>query len=212
MVVIVNYGNADVKGLVEIINKEGFHVTVSEERAVIEKSQCLILANGKSYQEGMAQLRDWELISTIKSVAREGKPILGIGLGMHLLFEGTTVAGFTSGLELLEGLSEALPADSEYPLPHQGERTLIGVDEENPLTKGLTDQLVSYDHSLTVDCDLEQIKALSQYSLKFPAIIQEGAIVGFQFLPELSSGGQQALQNFLRLERGEGISSDGISD
>lgn len=197
MIVIVDYQENNVSTLVEVLKKRGCEVEVSDQADVIANSDCLLLPDGASYQVVMATLREQNLIPIIKAHAKAGKPLLGIGLGMHLLFEGTTVRGFTEGLELLEGLSELLPSDDDYPLPHNGEVTLIGVEEGNPLTEGLENQAVVYHHSLMVDCELEQIKALSQYSVKFPAIIQEKAIVGFQFLPELSAGGEQALINFI---------------
>lgn len=195
----MNYQEKDVSSLITSLKKYGCQVEVSDQLEVIAKCDCLILPDGDSYAEAMVTLREKELLGAIKAHAKAGKSLLGIGLGMHLLFEGTTVNGFTAGLELLEGLSENLPDDPAYPLPHTGQSTLIGVDETSDLTSGLANQKVGYHHSLTVDCDLNQIKALSQYTIKFPAIIQEQAIVGFQFLPELSPGGEQALSNFIKV-------------
>ncbi|WP_314066920.1 imidazole glycerol phosphate synthase subunit HisH [uncultured Vagococcus sp.] len=198
VIVIVNYQENNVSDLVKVLKRLGCQVDISNQADVIAASQCLILPDGTNYQGAMAKLKEMGLSSVIKAHVEAGKPLLGIGLGMHLLFEGTTVDGFTSGLDLLEGLSENLPEDQEFPLPHRGASKLIGVQEANPLTAELDGQLVIYNHLLTVDCELDQIKALSQYSVKFPAIIQEKALVGFQFLPELSQGGEQALSNFIK--------------
>lgn len=197
MIVIVTEQDDEVTDLANYLKAQGEQVEISTKEESLRASDRLILPNAANYAEAMGLLQERELISAIDEHTKAGKPILGIGLGMHLLFEGVMANGFTAGLEILEGLSESLPLDEAYPLPHRTEGVLIGMDEESVLTQGLTNQLVVYDHCLTVDCELEVIRALGQYSVKFPAIIQRGAIVGFQFLPELSVGGQQALDNFL---------------
>ena len=198
MIVIVDYNKNATQALGQLLETLAMPYTISDCPEVIRQSDYLILPDGDSYQEVMAFLNETELSDVIKAYGRAGNPLLGIGMGMHVLFEGDTTTGFTSGLGLLAGLSESLPSDAYFPVPHQRETELLGLAEGSQLTQGLGAAKVSYDHRLTVDCDLELIQAVSQYSIKFPAIVQEKNIVGYQFLVEERSGaGGQALHNFI---------------
>lgn len=200
MIVIVDYLEAETKQLCQVLEALSQPYLVSDEPEQITNGNYLILPNSQSYEEAMASLSAKKLVKVIQSFASSGKPVLGIGMGLHLLFEGKVAPSYTAGLGLLEGLSEELPVDSDYPLPNKGSQELLGLAEDSALTDKLANQFVTYNHRLMIDCELEQIKAVSQYSLKFPAIIQEKQVVGYQFLPELSgSAGVQAIKNFLEI-------------
>jgi glutamine amidotransferase len=143
-------------------------------------------------------------VETIKEFAATGKPLLGICLGMQLLFEDSDENGLTKGLGLLPGKVRRFPgknvAGETYKVPHMGWNKLEFV-KSSPLLEGLEEDYVYFVHSYYVRADnSEALLAKANYHEEVSAIVGKDNIFGMQFHPEKSSKlGMALLNNFLNL-------------
>lgn len=198
MIVILSDAPAEQEELIKELVGLGFPATCTLSIPEIEKSSGIIIPDQESYEKAMTTLKGNQLVPVIKAAAKANKTIIGIGLGLHLLFEGQLGANYLTGLNLLEGLSEELPLEeeSEHAFPAQGK--LLGVAEDLISQQEDQDLEVYFTKPYWVDCELELIKGLGQGSLKFPAIIQAENIWGLHFLPEKSGDvGRELLKKII---------------
>lgn len=196
MIVIIDYDTGNTRNVQKALNFVGLENKISDNHEEIRKADGLILPGVGAFSLAMAELHKRKLVELIRAVAKEGKPILGVCLGMQLLLEGSLENGYTEGLGLIEGICEPLPADKKFPVPHMGWNELI-VTRETVLSQNLNGKYVYFVHSYYTNCDWEAIDAMSQYSIKVPAMISKDTIFGTQFHPEKSSEvGLEILQAF----------------
>lgn len=131
----------------------------------------------------------------LKEVGSSGKPLLGICLGMQLLFEKSEELQDCNGLSLLPGVIRKLKVP--YKIPHMGWNELKK-EGEIALWNGVEDgSFVYYVHSYYADCPNEIVYGISEYGVKVPGFVAKGNIYGAQFHPEKSGDiGMQMLKNF----------------
>jgi glutamine amidotransferase len=143
-------------------------------------------------------------VDTIKEFAATGKPLLGICLGMQLLFEDSEENGFTKGLGLLPGSVRRFPGTTEngesYKVPHMGWNGLEFV-QPSPLLKNLEEDYVYFVHSYYVSAENSDVLlAKANYHEEVSAVVGRDNIFGMQFHPEKSSKlGMALLNNFLQM-------------
>jgi len=196
---IVDYGASNllsIKNALDFIGAQTIRVRTPED---FERAERFILPGVGSFSSGMEELTARGLVDSIKSIAQDGKPLLGICLGMQLLATNGTEGGWTQGLGLIAG--EIVRLDTEQRVPHVGWNSVSRV-RNTELTKGIKSLTDFYFlHSYRFKCDEEEIMSDScSYGETFPAIIQEGKVYGVQFHPEKSHhAGLALLQNFLDL-------------
>ncbi|MFD1900385.1 imidazole glycerol phosphate synthase subunit HisH [Enterococcus termitis] len=196
MIIIIDYDTGNTKNVQKALDFVGLDNKISAESADILTADGLILPGVGAFSLAMNELKARGLVEVIREAAHKGTPILGVCLGMQLLLEGSMENGFTEGLGLIEGICEKLPEDPELPVPHMGWNELI-VTKETPLTKEINGKYVYFVHSYYADCAPDVIDALTQYSIKIPAMISQGRIYGTQFHPEKSSDeGLKILRGF----------------
>ena len=150
----------------------------------------------------MTRLRESDLSDVILEEVKKGKPLLGICLGMQLLFERSFEYGENEGLGLIKGeiraLSEALPKN--LAVPHMGWNGL-NFKKESPIFEGLSEgSEVYFVHSFAgFNCE-ESLIATAEYGIEVTAAVNKGAVYGVQFHPEKSGmTGLKILKNFCRL-------------
>jgi glutamine amidotransferase len=153
----------------------------------------------------MSELEKTGLADFIKKETENGKPLMGICLGMQLLFEKSSENGLTNGLGLLPGKVERFSGKREdgvsYKVPHMGWNNLHYLQSEQPLLKELDEGYVYFVHSFVVRTDeREVLAAVSHYEgVEVPAVVGRSHIMGTQFHPEKSSEtGMGMLKNFCR--------------
>ncbi|MEI5994889.1 imidazole glycerol phosphate synthase subunit HisH [Candidatus Enterococcus mansonii] len=196
MIIIVDYDTGNTKNVQKALDYVGLENKLSADPQEIRQAKGLILPGVGAFSLAMEELQRRDLVKVIQEVAQNGLPILGVCLGMQLLLEGSMENGFTNGLGLIEGLCEKLPEDSVFPVPHMGWNELM-VTKETELTRKINGQFVYFVHSYYADCEPNVIDALTQYSIKIPAMISKGNIYGTQFHPEKSSEvGLEILKGF----------------
>ena len=172
----------------------GVTATISSDPDKLQKAERLVLPGVGSASAGMQALARSGLDTMLLEYQR---PLLGICLGMQLLFEQSS-EGNTACLGLLGGELKALP-NTSGPVPHMGWNTLELI-KQDPLLRGIKQQdYVYFVHSFAVKPSINTL-AVANYGMDFSAIIRRNNIYGCQFHPELSGVvGSKILQNFLEV-------------
>jgi len=200
MIGIVDYGMGNLFSVSKALERLGADYFISADRNQLLEADGLILPGVGAFRDAMERLQ----ADTIKDYAATGKPLLGICLGMQLLFESSDENGLTKGLGLLPGHVRRFSGKSEngeaYKVPHMGWNKLEFV-KESPLLKNLEEDYVYFVHSYFVDAgNSEVLLAKADYHAQVSAVVGRGNIFGMQFHPEKSSKlGMALLSNFLKM-------------
>ncbi len=188
MIAVIDYGVGNLFSLTCSLKKIGVDSVVTSDRKVIEKADGLILPGVGAFGDAADKLNKSGLAALIKELAREGKPLLGICLGMQMLFDKSYEYGEHLGLGLIEG--EVVPMESEInglKIPHMGWNSLNLKNGDNPLFKYVNQgDFVYFVHSYYAKCNSKNIIATSDYGIEITAAVAEGKIFGTQFHPEKS--------------------------
>ena len=191
MIAIIDYGVGNLfslKSSFTFIDKEA---VVTGDPEVIEKCDRIILPGVGAFSDAAKKLKESGLGDIVKEQAAKGKPVLGICLGMQLLFEKSYEYGEHEGLGLIKGNVRPIAdvVGKELKIPHIGWNALIFPKdkEKSPLYKYTNEgDFVYFVHSYyAADCD-ESITAVSEYGAMITASVQNGNIYGAQFHPEKS--------------------------
>ena len=183
---IIDYGVGNLFSLCSSCACIGEKAFVSGDPAELAKADRLILPGVGAFEDAAKKLRDTGMADFVRTQGLEGKPLLGICLGMQLLFERSYEYGCHEGLGLLEGqvvpMEGKLPADLK--IPHMGWNALEV--KGGTLLDGLDGQYVYFVHSFFAeDCD-DSLAAVTEYGIPITAAVEQGNIYGCQFHPEKS--------------------------
>lgn len=189
-VAVIDYGMGNVRSLCNAINKIGAKVTLTSEPQLLNDVDYWALPGVGAFPEGMKRLIDLNLVDQLKERAFKGKGIIGICLGMQLLFEQSDEYEVTTGLGILEGRVTKLPSKNNI-LPHVGWNKLIRNDfEENYLQKMERDFYQYFVHSYAVRSNNQKnISTIYEFQFgleRFIAAVKNKKTVGLQFHPERS--------------------------
>ena len=182
--VMIDYGVGNIGSLMGALDAIKMDYILSGDKAVIESATRLILPGVGAFAAAMNELEKRDLVGILKKKAKAGTPMIGICLGMQLLFEESAENGFCKGLGLIKGTVEPIPATVK--IPHMGWNRLIFNLEDDILKHNAPDDYVYYVHSYYVNTATENIVAYSDYGIRVPGIIRQGNIIGMQFHPEKS--------------------------
>ncbi|WP_297210929.1 MULTISPECIES: imidazole glycerol phosphate synthase subunit HisH [Thermodesulfovibrio] len=202
-IVIVNYGMGNINSITSAVRFLGYEPILSDKEEQILKAERIILPGVGSFYKAMQNIRQKKLDTIIKkAVLEKGIPLLGICLGMQLLFQLGTEDEETEGLGFIEGIVEKFnQSDKNVKIPHIGfSRTEIIKDSK--IFKKLGSQVdFYYNHSFRALTQEKFVIALAHNGEKFTAAVENGNIFGTQFHPELSqSNGLRVIKNFLELK------------
>ena len=188
MVAIVDYGVGNLFSLECSLNAIGAEVVITADPAVLEKADQIILPGVGAFEDAAKKLRATGLDRVLKTLAAAGKPLLGICLGMQMLFEKSYEYGEHEGLGLIPGavvpMAGVIPED--YKIPHIGWNALH-FRKESPLFSKIQDgDCVYFVHSYyAANCDSDVI-ATAEYGAELTAAVAKGNVFGCQFHPEKS--------------------------
>lgn len=193
-VAVIDSGGANIGSVRYALDRLGAASVVTGDAAVIRACERVILPGVGAATVAMARLRELDLIETIRTLEQ---PLLGICLGMQLLFESSEEGGVET-LGLLQGRVTRLPEAPGVRIPHMGWNRLAFRRESTLLTgieSGAQCYFVhSYAAPVTEDC-----VASSAHGVPFAALVQRGNVAGAQFHPERSgTTGARLLENFIR--------------
>ena len=188
MVAIIDYGVGNLFSLCSSLQRIGADAVVTADPAVLEKADKLILPGVGAFADAAKKLRDSGLDAVVRQQAAAGKPIMGICLGMQMLFEKSYEFGEHEGLGLLKG--SVIPMDGTIPkdlkIPHIGWNALHFVKESKLLKYIKEEDCVYFVHSFYVDPSAESVVATAEYGKEVTAAVQLGNVMGCQFHPEKS--------------------------
>ena len=192
MIVIVDYDTGNTRSLSKAFEKIRLKTVISADPALILQAKGIVLPGVGAFPKAMTSLEERGLIEPLLAAVAQGTPLLGICLGMQLLFDTSFEHGETKGLGLIPGQVLPFPKENQLRIPHMGWNQLQ-VNHTQPLTEAVVDQYVYYVHSYYVDCAPEFILATSDYGVAVPAIVRRNHVYGMQFHPEKSGEVGQAL-------------------
>ena len=203
MTVILDYGVGNLFSLRSSFAVIGEESGITSDGAVIESADRIILPGVGAFKDAMEKLKASGLVSSLKKAAEKGTPILGICLGMQLLFEKSYEYGEHEGLSFLKGVVKPIPAKG-LKIPHMGWNALSFGKSKHPLFKYLSEgDYVYFVHSYAaVDCD-DSVIALTEYGAPVTAAVSKGNVMGCQFHPEKSGDvGLKILKAFCQMKEG----------
>ncbi len=203
MIAIIDYGMGNLHSVSKAVERLGYEAVITADPQTIAAADGAILPGVGAFGDAMQNLRETKLDEVAKAYAASGKPMLGICLGMQLLFSQSEEYGTNEGLNLLPGKVVRFAGD--YKIPHMGWNKLSFLQEQSPLFNGLTEGHVYFVHSFHAKPELaSDLLATTDYYQQVTAIVGRGNVYGMQFHPEKSGElGMQLLGNFLALTSSE---------
>lgn len=206
MVAIVDYGVGNLFSLKSSLAAIGADVVVTDNEEILKKADGIILPGVGAFGDAAEKLRISGLDNVLKELAASGKPLLGICLGMQLLFDKSYEYGEHKGLGLIKGavkpIADVIPAN--YKIPHIGWNPL-NFKKNCELFKYINDSdCVYFVHSYyATDCE-DAIIATSEYGAVLTAAVADKNVFGCQFHPEKSGKvGLNILKAFIELKGGK---------
>ena len=203
MIAIVDYGVGNLFSLTCSFRHIGADVTVTADAEVLRKADKLLLPGVGAFGDAAEKLRATGLDRVLIEEAEKGKPLMGICLGMQLLFEEGHEYGCHRGLGLIPGkvvpIGDVIP--KELKIPHMGWNGL-NIKKESPLFTHIQDgDCVYFVHSYyAAECE-DAVIATAEYGAELTAAVQKGNVFGCQFHPEKSgSVGLRILRAFAEME------------
>ena len=218
MIALIDYGISNLRSVQKAFEHLGTEVTLVDTPDRLAQADRLILPGVGAFPAGMQGLRERGLLEPIKRAAHDGKPLIGICLGMQLLFETSAEMGETEGLGLLPGRVTRIKGQEAgskrqeagyaprithhvLKIPHMGWNQLDLV-RDHPLVRDLASGAYAYFvHSYAVYPDRHDlVLATTDYGGPFASIVGQDNLCGLQFHPEKSQAvGLRLLQNFLEM-------------
>ncbi len=189
MIAIVDYGVGNLFSLRHSFAAVGHEAVVTGDPAVLRVAERIVLPGVGAFGDAAEKLRATGLADVVTEQAKAGKPLLGICLGMQLLFQKSYEYGEHAGLGLVPGevrpIAEVIPAD--YKIPHIGWNALQFTKKPSPLFSRIREgDFVYFVHSYwAANCDDDTI-AVAEYGAPLTAAVQRGSVCGCQFHPEKS--------------------------
>lgn len=191
-IAVINSGGANLSSVQHALHRLGVDSVLTKDAAVIRAADRVILPGVGAAARAMNALREAMLVEVVQGLTQ---PVLGICLGLQLLFE-SSEEGQVDCLGLIPGRVRKLKAGTGLRLPHMGWNRLEWVSDD-PLTRGLGgEEWFYFVHGFAAP--VKHAVAVSEHGQRFAAIVRRGNFVACQFHPEKSAGaGARILRNFL---------------
>ncbi len=193
---VLDYGMGNLRSVEKAFEHVGASAEITADPERARSADGLILPGVGAFPRAMAQVRELEIDSLVSERLEAGVPVLGICLGLQLLFDSSSELGGAEGLGLLSGEVADLQADG-LKIPHIG-WSPVRWEQPSPLTDGIDDGTPFYFvHSFAPRPHADRVLGSAEYGERFACAAQEGLLFGVQFHPEKSStAGLRLLSNF----------------
>ena len=195
---IIDVGIGNIGSLRGALYSQGWDTQTVTTEADMADITHLFLPGVGSFLTAMQRLHAAELVEPIRQYAGEGRPMMGICLGMQLLADRGVEGGASEGLRLIPGMVAPLETGSKLRLPHVG-WNVLDPQQQHPLLKGIRTHVDFYFvHSYFFNAWREaDIVGTTEYGMSYPSFVASGSVVGVQFHPEKSQrNGLRLLDNF----------------
>ena len=203
MIAIVDYQMGNLRSVQRAVLRAGYDCVVTDDPQVLRKAEKIILPGVGAFADAMRQLQERQLVEPLQEAAKSGKPLLGICLGLQLLFDRSYENGSHPGLGIISGEVVSFKDLPEgYKIPHMGWNQLE-IRQSSPLLNGIAPEAYFYFvHSYyVVPEDSNVVTTETDYSRLFVSMISRENIFATQFHPEKSQqAGLQMLRNFAQLK------------
>lgn len=204
MICIIDYGAGNIESVRKAFEYIGAEVVVSSDPKVLMDCEGAVLPGVGSFGDAMDNLRASGFEAPIKEYIASGKPMLGICLGLQLLFESSEESPGAVGLGVLKGKILRIPAAEGLKIPHMGWNSL-DVKPGAKIFEGVGEEpYVYFVHSYYLKAEEDIVTATADYGVTIHASVAKGNLWACQFHPEKSGKvGIALLENFIRLVKGE---------
>jgi len=198
MIAVVDYGIGNLGSVMKALRYAEADAVLTGDPEVLRRADALVLPGDGAFGATMGEITARGLDRVLKDAAREGRTLLGICIGMQLLFEESEEHGRHQGLGLLPGRVRRL--EGSLPIPHMGWNRLHH-RASHPLLEDIPEGAhVYFVHSYYCDAPAEVVLATTDYAHEFAAIVGRGNVLGVQFHPEKSQAtGLRMVRNFVDL-------------
>lgn len=198
MISIIDYGMGNLRSVEKALQSLGFETIITSSEKEIKNSKGIILPGVGAFPKAMENLKKNNLDEILKEEVKSGKPLIGICLGMQLLFDSSDEVTFTKGLGFIEGHVKKFEISEK--IPHMGWNDLK-FNIPTPMLKDIKEgEFVYFVHSFYADMKDKNLNAYTEYEIKVPAVVSNENVIGFQFHPEKSGNvGLRMLSNFKEL-------------
>ena len=201
MLGIIDYNMGNLASVYNACHLIDAKATIVKNPEDLKNFNRVILPGVGAYKDAMEHLIQTGMREAVYEYAKSGKPMIGICLGMQLLFESSEEFGYTKGLGLIEGKVvkfDKSKMSSDLKIPHMGWNKTVNKD--NPLFKNLQNPYLYFVHSYHVVTDDKYTIATTNYGYDFVSAVNKDNIFGFQPHPEKShNNGLKILENFINL-------------
>lgn len=200
MIALIDYGAGNVRSVYRALEAVGARVRIVREAAELAGAEKIVLPGVGAFGDCMEALRRMGLVEGLRCAVAEGIPLLGICVGMQVLFEEGEEMGHHAGLGLLPGRVVRFPESigaQGLKIPHTGWNQVWRI-RESPLLADVPDGAwVYFNHSYFPETGLSCALAVTEYGIRFPSVVGQGRVYGVQFHPEKSQRvGLRILRNF----------------
>lgn len=197
-VAIIDYGAGNVTSVVKALRHLGAVPRAVRDAADIGRAAGIVVPGVGHFARTTAI--DTTMRQAVLRAIERGTPLLGICLGLHWLFDGSTEAPDAAGLGVFEGRCRELRGAVDVKVPHVGWNAIDLTTDETPLLEGLGRGTYAYFcHSFAAECG-DRTTASTNHGNSFSAVVEKGTVFGVQFHPEKSGdAGLHVLGNFLRV-------------
>lgn len=204
---IIDYGMGNLQSVQNALDYLGIASFISSEAEELSLADKLILPGVGAFKDAIALIREKKLDRMMAAFIDSGRPLLGICLGMQLLFESSEEFGVHQGLGFIPG--KVVKLDVDLKVPHMGWNAL-DIKKEAPLFVGLSpESYVYFVHSYHLETDADVVSATTHYGKEIQIAAQKGLVYGLQFHPEKSGDvGLKILSNFAKGDDNANLSSN----
>jgi glutamine amidotransferase len=198
-IALIDYGIGNLRSVQKALEHVGAEVTLTDDPQVILRATKVVLPGVGAFGDGMKGLRERGLVEVVREVVRTGTPLLGICVGMQLLFEESEEMGMHEGLGILVGTVKKFP-HSDLKVPQTGWNEIVP-QKTSPLFYELSlGSFAYFNHSYYCAASTDDTLATTDYGFDFPSIVGRERVYGIQFHPEKSQTvGLKLLKNFVEL-------------
>ena len=201
-IAIIDYGIGNLRSVEKAFTAQGIDAVATRDEKILRDAEKLVLLGVGAFGYAMQSLRNLGFDKLVIEAANAGKPILGLCVGLQMLFEEGHEFGVHQGLGLLKGKVIKFPDNLRVPHVGWNQVELQSNQRQNPIFRDLPEQSFFYFvHSYYVETeDVSCIYGLTEYGLKYPSICGRDNIIGVQFHPEKSQAtGLKLLRNFAEM-------------
>lgn len=206
MIAIIDYGAGNLRSVVNAISRLGYPAKITSIPQEVLSAQAVILPGVGAAADTMANLQTLGLVSPIRRCIAEGRPFLGVCIGLQVLFTGTEEGGWHECLDIIPGVVRRLPRGLK--IPHMGWNQ-VRQKNSHPIFDGVPDEANFYFvHSYYVEPnDRSLVAGETEYGVSICSVIARGNLIATQFHPEKSGEvGLKIYDNFIKIALGARVS------